>query len=187
MTTHVTRLRFTAEQFEQMAAAGVFAALNDRVELWDGEVVEMAGIGLRPMQCVNVLTEYFVSSFRDVAVVSIQNAVRLAEYEVRQPDVTLFWRRPDLYANGIPGPSDVMLLVEVGDTTAQLDRRDKMPLYGRYGIPELWLVDLERDTVTVCRGPVPGGYESLQTFRRGDRIAPAAFPDRPIEVAEVLG
>jgi Uma2 family endonuclease len=62
-----------------------------------------------------------------------------------------------------------------------------MPLYGLYGIAELWLVDLERDTITVCRGPIPDGYESLQTYRRGDSIAPLAFPDRAIAVADILG
>jgi Uma2 family endonuclease len=187
MTTGTTKVLFTVEQFEQMAAAGIFADLNDRVELVDGEVVEMASIGLRHMKSVNVLTRYFVLSFAEEGEASIQNAVRLDRGLARQPDIALFRRRPDLYAHGIPSASDVILLVEVGDTSAQLDRREKMPEYGRAGIPELWLVDLERAIITVCLRPVPGGYESMQTLRRGDYIAPSAFPDRQIAVTEILG
>ena len=186
MTTHLTRVQFTADQFEQMAEAGIFYE-NDRVELIDGEVVEMASSGHRHIQCVNRLTKLFVFRFSDATDVSVQNSVRINARYVPQPDLALLRLHPDLYVGHIPTVADIVLLVEVGDTTVQLDLRTKLPRYARGGVPEVWLIDLQQDTITVCRTPVADGYTSMTTHRRGDSIAVAAFPDQDIAVTDILG
>ena len=104
-----------------------------------------------------------------------------------QPDIMLLRPRADFYRAHIPGPADVLLVVEVAESSAALDRRVKLPLYARSGIPEVWLVDLGQETIGAYRDPSPDGYRTAQTFRRGERLSPAAFPELELAVAEILG
>lgn len=186
MALHLPRRRFTVAEYYQMAQAGILGE-DDRVELIEGEIVEMPPIGDRHAGCVNRLNERFVRVFADVAVVAVQNPVRLGEYSEPQPDLALLRRRADFYASGHPAPPDVSLLVEVADASAELDRRVKIPLYARSGIPEAWLIDLQQETLTVYCDPTPDGYRTAQVLHRGDSIAPSAFPDRALAVADLLG
>lgn len=186
MALHLPRRRFTVAEYHQMAQAGILGE-DDRVELIEGEIVEMPPIGDRHAASVDRLTEGFVQRFSDVAIVRVQNPVRLDEHSEPQPDLALLRRRADFYASGHPAPPDVFLLVEVADTSAELDRRVKIPLYARSGIPEAWLIDLQQETLTVYRDPTPEGYRAVQVLHRTDSIAPAAFPDRALAVADLLG
>ena len=185
-TALLTRRRFTVKEYHKMVAAGILHE-DDRVELIEGEIIEMAPIGRRHADGVNRLNSLFVRRFDDVAVILVQNPIHLNDYGEPQPDFALVHRRPDLYAVDHPAPDDIFLVVEVGDTTANLDRRVRAPLYARYGIPELLLWDLEQDTLTLHRDPSPNGYRTVQTLRRGDRFALLAFPDREILVTDILG
>ncbi|MCX6022017.1 MAG: Uma2 family endonuclease [Chloroflexi bacterium] len=182
----VTRRRFTADQYQQMGVAGILTE-DDRVELLDGEVVEMAPIGPRHSSHVGRLTRLFGVQFSDVAFVWVQNPVRLDPYSEPEPDVALLRLRSDFYAASHPTPADVFVVVEVGDSSAASDRQVKALLYARAGIPELLLFDLGRDTVLVCREPAPEGYGYVRTLRRGDTWRPLAFPDREIAVIDMLG
>jgi Uma2 family endonuclease len=186
MTLQLTKRRFTVGEYHQMAQAGILTE-DDRVELIDGEIVEMTPIGGPHAGCVNRLTRLFSQGLGDAAVVSVQNPVHLDEHTEPQPDVALLHPRPDFYASAHPTPEDILLLVEVAETSAELDRRVKVPLYARSGIPELWLVDLTQETIAVYRDPTPDGYRTSWTVRRGDRLAPLAFPDREFAVADILG
>ncbi len=186
MALHLPRRRFTVAEYHQMAQAGILGE-DDRVELIEGEIVEMPPIGDRHAASVDRLTERFVQRFSDVAIVRVQNPIRLGEHSEPQPDLALLRRRADFYAAGHPAPPDVFLLVEVADTSAELDRRVKIPLYARGGIPEVWLLDLQQETLTVYRVPTPDGYRAVQVLHRADAIAPAAFPDRALAVADLLG
>ncbi len=186
MAVQLTRYRFTADEYEAMGRAGILGE-DDRVELIEGEIVEMAPIGPGHARSVNDFTERFVVHFRDVAIVSPQNSIRLGRYSEPQPDLVLLRRRADRYGNALPSAEDVLLVVEVSDTTVAADRGVKVPLYGRAGIPETWVADLPHDVLHVYREPVDDGYRVVQTLRRGDRVAPLAFPDRELEVAELLG
>lgn len=169
-----------------MAGAGLFAE-DDRVELIEGEVVEMAPIGSRHAACVNRLNEHFVERLRGQATVAPQNPVSLGELSEPQPDVAVLARRDDWYAGAHPGPADVLLLVEVADTTAAWDRQHKVPLYAAAGIPELWLVDLPAGVVEAYRAPEAGAYRDITRYGAGDELAPARFPDSGIPVAELFG
>jgi Uma2 family endonuclease len=117
---------------------------------------------------------------------SPQNPVNLTDISEPQPDVTLLRPRADFYGDGHPTPEDVLLLVEVADSSIGFDRGTKFPLYARCGIPEAWLVDVTRNVLEVYREPARDGYRSIQRLRRGDLIAPLAFPDFEIDVASIL-
>ena len=186
MMLDATRRRFTVAEYYQMAKAGIFTE-DDRVELIDGEIIEMTPIGHRHAACVDRLNRLFSRGVGDSAVVRIQNPVRLSDSTELQPDVTLLRARSDFYASGHPTPGDVLLLVEVAETSSRFDRRVKVPRYARSGIPECWLVDLGQETVTVYRDPTPSGYHTVRTARRGEKLRPFALPDLELAVADILG
>ncbi len=183
MAVPLTRRRFTADEYHQMADAGILGE-DDRVELIEGDIVEMSPINRKHINGVNRSNVLFVYRFSDVAVVSIQNSVRLNQRNEPQPDLVLL--RPGSESQDPPDPAEVLLVVEIADTSATYDRRFKAPLYARHGIVEYWLVDLNREAITAYRDPSETGYRTSQTFRRGERLAPLAFPDRDVAVDETL-
>src|SRR5215210_4225582 len=138
----VTRRRFTVHDYHRMGEAGILHE-DDRVELIEGEIVEMAAIGTRHFSCVNGLTRLLIRSVGDEAIVSVQNPVRLNDHTEPQPDLTVIRERD--YRESLPMPEDVLLLIEVSDTTLRYDRNLKLPLYARAGILEVWIVDLSGD------------------------------------------
>jgi Uma2 family endonuclease len=178
--------RFTVDQYHQMGEAGIFLP-DDRVELIDGEIIEMNPIGDPHAGGVNRLNEAFVVRLIGRAVVAPQNPVRLAAHDEPQPDLAILRFRADYYASPGPRPDDVLLLIEVADSSVSYDRRVKAPLYARNGIPEYWLVDLGRGQVVVYRDPSPDGYRSMQVHQRGSTLSLVELPDVTIAVAEMLG
>lgn len=180
------RYRFTADEYHRMGEAGIFHE-DDRVELIDGEIVEMNPIGDPHAGGVNRLTRLFIGRLGDMAVVGVQNPVRLGEYDEPQPDLAILRYRADFYASRGPRPEDVLLLIEVADSTAGYDRRVKGPLYARHTIPEYWLVDLNRGHVVVFREPAPDGYRATRVHRPGESLSLVSLPDVAIAVADMLG
>jgi Uma2 family endonuclease len=186
MAVEIKRRLFTVDEYSRMAEAGILGA-DDRLELIDGEIIEMTLIGRLHAAAVDRLMKLFITTFGNEATIRGQNPVVLGGYSEPQPDLALLRPRADFYAAGHPGPADILLLVEVADTTAASDRRVKVPLYARNGVPEVWLVDLEAETIIAYRGAAPDGYRTVQVARRGDELAPTAFPDRWLAVADMLG
>jgi Uma2 family endonuclease len=184
-TVEVRRRRFTVEEYYRMAESGILTE-NDRVELIEGEIVTMSPIGPRHALCVAELTRRFTIALAARTVVWPQNPVRLPRDTEPQPDVVLLQPPPDRYRRRAPQPSDVMLLVEVADTSARYDRGVKLPLYARAGIPEVWIVDFTADVVEVHREPRATGYASSLRVGRGGSVAPAAFPDIVLGADDVL-
>jgi Uma2 family endonuclease len=167
-----------------MGEAGILHE-DDRVELIEGELVETSAIGTRHFSCVNRLTRLLVMNVGDEAIVSVQNPVRLNEYTEPQPDLTVI--RPRDYRESLPIPEDVLLLIEVSDTTLAYERGVKLPLYARSGIKEVWIVDLPGETVTRFTGPSPGGYRRADQMRHGQMLESTALPGLAPRVDEVLG
>jgi Uma2 family endonuclease len=186
MTVQGARLKFTTEQYHLMAHAGILGE-DDRVELIEGEIVQMAPIGSRHQACVNRLNALFSRGAADRAVVEVQGPINLPGHSEPEPDVALLRRRADYYAEAHPGPNDILLLVEVSDTSADYDRQVKAPLYARHGVLELWLVDLETGVVEVYRRPTARGYQEVLQHGRGQRLSPEAFPDLDLAVEDILG
>ena len=112
--------------------------------------------------------------------------MRLSEYSEPQPDMTLLHPRPDFYTSTHPGSRDVLLLVEVADSSVDYDRSIKVPLYARHRVWEVWVIDLQRDLVEIYRDPAPNGYREIRVARRGDRLTPLALPDAALSVNDIL-
>ncbi len=183
MTAHPTRRRFTVTEYYQMAEAGIFTE-DDRVELIDGEIVELAAIGNRHALCVNLCGDLFADA-RPAILVSIQNPIILSDFSEPEPDVVLLRRRPGLYANAHPGPEDIVLIIEVADTTLAYDRR-KVAAYGRAGVPESWIVDLKRGRLEVYRRSDAGEYTERRVLGRGDELSPLLLPEFTVRVDSIL-
>lgn len=169
-----------------MGEAGIFTP-EDRVELLDGEIIQMTPIGSRHGGCVNRLNQLLIQNLAGRAVVTVQNPVLLDERSEPQPDVVVARLREDFYSGGHPEPGDMLLLIEVSDTTLLYDRNRKVPRYGARGVHEAWLVDLEAERIEVYREPAPDGYAQSTASTRGDSLSPAAFPDLTLTVDEILG
>src|SRR3712207_1324173 len=183
-TQEITRRRFTVHDYHRMGEAGILHE-DDRVELIEGEIVEMAAIGTRHFACVNGLTRLLVRGVSDGAIVSVQNPVRLDERTEPQPDLTVLRVRD--YRESLPGPEDVLLLIEVSDTTLHYDRGVKLPLYARAGIPEVWIVDLAGEVIERHTDPSGDGYRSSKQARRGETVEPAALTELALLVDAILG
>jgi len=186
MSIQLIRHRFTADEYHQMAETGVLRD-DDRVELIEGEIVDMTPIGPRHIAVVNRLTQALVRACGDRAIVQIQASIRLGPHSEPQPDVVLLRPRPDFYETAVPGPESVLLLIEVADTSLPYDRTVKLQLYARAGIREVWLVDLVRNHVEVHLEPVQDGYQRSETRGPGDRLVPMALPEVSLSPAELLG
>ncbi len=186
MTTQEAKHAFTVGEYHRMTAAGIFTE-DDRVELIEGEIYEMAAIGSRHAACVNRLTQLFVRGAGDRAVVTIQNPVQLGDLSELEPDLVLAKPRPDFYATRHPRADEILLLIEVSDSSHRYDETVKLPLYARHEIPEVWRVDLETGTVAVHRKPAGGAYLSVSTAEPDDTLAPQALTDLQVPLAPLLG
>jgi Uma2 family endonuclease len=177
---------FTVDEYYRMVETGILHN-NDRVELLEGEIIQMAAMGSRHAGCINKLNKRFSHRLDGQALISIQNPLRLSSSSELQPDVMLLRPRPDDYAESHPESADVLLLIEVSDTTLRYDRDTKLSLYAKAGIPEVWIFDLEGARLLVLRNPSADGYEQVFTFRAGSAVAPAAFPELALNVEDILG
>ncbi len=178
----VRRHRFSLEDYHRMVEAGILGE-EDRVELIDGELVEMTPVGTRHAETVSRLVRFFVHG--TPRVVRVQDPVSLPPASEPQPDIAVVRERS--YRDSHPGPEDVLLLIEVADTSAGYDREVKIPLYARYGIPEVWLVDLQKGQIEVYREPAPGGYyRECRIHRAGEPIRPLKLSDLALDPKLVL-
>ena len=187
MAVQLVTHRFTAKDFHRMVEAGILRE-DDRVELLHGEIVDMPPIGPGHAAGVNRLLNVFLPLQGErKAIISVQNPIHLGEHSEPQPDLALLKPRPDFYGQRHPTPQELLLVVEVMESSAGYDREVKVPLYARVGIPETWLVDIERGLIEVYREPSLEGYRQVHTQRRGEHLSPAAFPQFILTVDEVLG
>ncbi len=179
------RHRLTVADYHRMGDAGIFHE-DDRVELVDGELFRMASIGSLHSGIVIRLESRFGALAGDRYLVSTQNPIQIPPYSEPQPDLVLLRPRADTYCGSLPRPSDVLLLVEVADSSLEWDRDVKIPMYGRHGVIESWLVDLEHRTVTVFRDPAQDGYRSSVEVREG-AVSPCCFRDVAITLGDLFG
>jgi Uma2 family endonuclease len=186
MPTSTCKRLFTVAEYERMVQVGIFAE-DDRLELINGEILEMSPIGSRHAACVRRLQQLFTRQLGDRALVDVQNPLLLHDRSEPLPDVMLLKPQPDFYAAGHPRPDDVLLVIEVADTSLAYDRDIKVPVYASSGIPEVWVVDLTSATVWVYRVPAPDGYQEVTDVRGPAHIAPQAFPGLRVAVESIVG
>ena len=185
MAVQLLRRRFTVDEYDRMTQAGILGE-DDRVELLEGEIVEMAPIGSRHAACVKRLNQLMSQRVAGRAIVAVQDPIKLSDFSEPQPDLALLRPRPDFYSESHPGPDDVLLVVEVSDTSADYDRAVKVPLYAAAAIPEVWLVDLAAGTIEVHRGPSSGGYGDVEAMSGVQTFAPQALSDLVLSVSDII-
>ena len=177
----------TIDEYHRMGEEGAFPP-DARVELIRGEIIEMSPIGPRHSGSVRRFNRNFSARLSPHAIVDVQNPVEMRDQESEpQPDITLLRLQDDCYSAATPTPGDTFLVVEVADSSLYFDRRVKMHLYAEAGIPESWLVDLKSGTLFVYRRPSPEGYQDVRAYRRGESVAPEAFPEARFTLDEILG
>lgn len=182
----LTRHRFTVAEFLRMAEVGLLTE-DDRVELIQGEVVEMSPINVAHASTVSRILSVLSQMFGNDAILSVQNPLQLDNETLPQPDVTLLRPRDDFYSKEHPKPEDVLFLIEVSDTTVSYDYRVKSVLYGAAGVPEYWLVNLPARQIEVFRDPQNSGYRLTIRYAPGETLSPLAFPDAVVNVDDFLG
>jgi Uma2 family endonuclease len=185
MAVEVERRLLTVEEFNQIIETGIFHE-DERIELINGELIRMAPIGHSHGGQVKRSVRILSGSIGDRALLSVQDPVELPDLSEPQPDVMLLRPRDDDYSRSNPTATDVLLLIEVADTSLTYDRDVKGPMYAEAGIMDYWLLNIVDGQLLVFREPTPTGYASVQALGRGDSVTPLAFPDLTIQVSDLL-
>ena len=182
----LTRHRITVADYYRMGEAGIFAP-NARVELIEGEVIDMAPIGSKHGSAVKRLVALLTAALGPRAIVSVQDPLRLSDLSEPEPDLMLLRPRDDFYAGAHPSAADVLLLIEVADTSARYDREIKLPLYARHGVPEVWIVDLDAHLLRFFRSPVGESYADTRTSANPGATSIGAFVGVSIDFTPIFG
>lgn len=176
----------TVEMYHIMADNGAFGP-DERLELIDGEIIEMSPIGSRHARCVNFLAEFLNTHFLELFIVSVQNPIVATDRTEPQPDIALLHRRDDLYIDQLPTGSDVALVIEVSDSTVAFDRARKIPNYAAAGIEEAWLVDLESEHVEIHSMRKENAYGLVKIYLRGENAVSETLAELTLPVNGILG
>jgi len=180
-----TRYKWTVDDYHKLVDAGVFTA-ESRVELIEGELIEMAPVGGQHVSTVNRLNKMLVLAVGNHGVVSVQNPVTLPPYSEPEPDFAILKPGADMPDAGVPRSSDVLLLIEVADTTIRYDRSIKLHLYAKQGIVEYWIIDISKKRVEVYLDRTVDGYSTFMELAPGDVAAPRALPMVQLEIAKIF-
>ena len=183
-TAELTRRRFTVDEFYAMAEAGILTA-DERVELLNGEIFAMAPMGAAHADINDLFDDFFKSSLRDRARVPVQGPLKIDDTTLLYPDLSVLRLRPD-YRRHLPEPEDVLLLIEVSDSTLRRDREAKLPRYAAAGIPEVWIANVPACHIEAFSDPVDGVYQSRRIVPADGQISPIAFPDVVLTVGDFL-
>lgn len=174
--------KFTVDDYEKMIQTGILT-ISDKVELIEGEIIQMSPIGLKHAATVIRLTNLLPSLFGNNVLISVQNSVQLNEYSQPEPDVVLLRNRSDFYETKRPTSEDILLLIEVSDSSLKYDQEIKIPLYANSNVQEVWLINLNNDTVETYRYPQTSFYQQKQIFTKNNQASCLAFPQININFA----
>lgn len=186
MSRQLAKHWISVDEYERMGAAGIFRA-DERLELLEGGIYEMSPTGSLHAACVKFLSRFLNRQFGDALLVSTQDPIRLDDFSEPQPDVALLRWRDDFYRHALPTPADVLLVIEVADSTLESDRSYKIPLYAKAGIPEAWLVNLPEGKIEVYAGLADGAYQVSKEFTRGAAAQSESIADLRVNVVDVIG
>lgn len=186
MAQELAKHWITVDEYERMGEAGIFRP-DSQLELLEGEIYEMSPIGSSHAACVKALSLLLNQLFGGVLLVSTQDPIRLDDYSEPQPDVALLSWRDDFYRRAHPSPADILLVIEVADTTVDSDRRIKLPLYAKAGIKEVWLVNLPEEKIELYAEPSGGAYQVTRDFKRGEEAQAHSIEGLRVGVVAVIG
>lgn len=184
-TTALEPYRFTIAQYCAIAWADILKE-GERVELIDGVIVAMSPMGNPHRATVNRLNRMMVVAVGTRAIVQIQCPITLDDHTMPEPDLALLRERADFYESDDTHPEDVLLVIEVADSSVDYDRNEKLPRYARAGISEVWIAVLPERIIAAHTKPVDGRYTARRTFVPGDTITPGCFPDIALAVSDIL-
>ena len=180
-----SRLRFTTEQYHLMHEVGVFQE-GDRLELINGEITNMSPIGRKHVACIIRLDKLIQKKLGDRVMVSTQNSIYLDDNSQPQPDLAILKPRDDFYESGLPTPADILLIIEVADSSLDYDRHVKAPLYAAARIPEMWLFDVNQKLIEGYTQPSANGYKLIKRYDETDTLSLLAFPDVTFQWTELF-
>ena len=186
MTTQPQKRPFTVGEYYRMAEADILTE-EDRVELIAGQIVAMSPIGSRHAACVKRLNLLMGKMVGDSMLIGVQDPITLDAYSAPEPDLVLLRPRADFYAAAHPSAADVLLAVEVADTSADYDREVKLPLYAQAGLPEVWLIDLQKGRIEVYARPHGGEYQQRVEVTADATLTSPTIPQLALAAADVLG
>lgn len=169
-----------------MGETGIFPP-DERLELIEGDIYEISPIGSPHAACVKYLSRLLNELFGKDSIVGVQDPIRLDDFSEPQPDLTLLRWRGDFYRNAHPTPADVLLVIEVADTTVETDRKVKIPLYARAGVPEVWLVNIPEEAVEIYSEPADDAYRVATRNARGEHAQSATLKELTLSVGELFG
>jgi Uma2 family endonuclease len=181
----LTHHRFTAEQYRRMVDAAILTKY-DRVELVDGLILDMAPATTKQQAMVSRLLASFGSLGEEEAILSVKGPVVLDQWSEFEPDLSLRKFRSDYYGDSLAKPEDVLLFIEVADSSLEWDRRVKVPMYAKAGLTEVWIVDVNGKTVEVMRESPDGGFYMTRIFNRREEVAPLAFPGLVLKLEKLF-
>jgi Uma2 family endonuclease len=182
----LSRHRITVDEYYKMAEVGILDE-DSRVELIEGEIIDMAPIGLPHLSVVDRLNRLFVLATGESAIVRIQGTIRLSDFTAPQPDLVLLKPRDDFYATRLANAGDILLIIEVSDSSLRYDRHIKVPLYARYGVSEVWIMDLVNGCAHFFRDLVNGTYQQTSSTARPGITPIPGLTGVTVNLAEVVG
>jgi len=185
MSVQVARHHFSISEYERMVETGILRQ-DDRVELIEGEVLEMSPIGERHAACVRKINLRLVRLVGDRSLVSVQNPIAIPEWSEPQPDIALLVPRRDFYSTGHPEPKHVQVLIEVADSSIDYDLTVKVPLYARAGVKEVWVIDLRKREVIVFTNSRLGAYRTRRVFGRNATFETKRVPGLAVSTNDLL-
>ena len=184
MTAFLEKRLLSVKEYHKMGEVGILAP-DDRLELINGEIIKMSPLNSKHTSHVKRITALFYRLLDGQVTISIQDPVELNDYSEPEPDIAVLKFREDFYAEKHPLPVDVILLVEVADSTVVTDKKVKMPLYAKSGIPELWIVNLQENVIEVYKDNEGGVFKTQKSFKKGDTLPLSNF-DISIKVDQIL-
>jgi Uma2 family endonuclease len=185
MQAEVSTKNFTVDDYYRMAEVGIIGP-EDRVELIDGQIVQMSPPGIRHIAATHRATTLFTEALGRRVIVSVQNPLRLDRFNEPQPDIIILKPQPDFYASRNSGPEDASLVIEISETSLSYDRNLKLPHYAAKRIAEVWIENLKDDVLHVYRDPARRTYKTNLTLHRGETVSPLAFSDVVLKVDDLL-
>jgi Uma2 family endonuclease len=186
MSRQLAKYCISADEYERMGEAGIFPT-DARLELLEGEIYEKSPIGSAHASCVDMLIAMLIELAQRRFIVRGQNPVRLDDFSEPQPDIALLRWREDFYRHAHPQPADVLLVIEVADSTLESDRRYKIPLYAKAGINEAWLVNLPEGKIELYAEPANGVYQTTTEFQRSKEAQSTTIEGLRVSVTAVIG
>lgn len=179
------RHRLSVQDYHLMGDTGILSP-DTKVELINGEIIDMTPIGSRHAGTLNRLIKIITEATGETAILSVQNPIILGDYSEPEPDIALLRPREDFYTAAHPRAEEILLIIEISESSARYDREIKLPIYARHGIPEVWLVDIEHQKILFFGAPREGRYKNISSSKQLNQVSPAELPDVSLDLTVLL-